>query len=98
VTVISSDPDKYQDDSVSPDVIRREQITWAEMQEELAKLSSHGTHLVAKGSSHYVQLDRPDMVISAIHNLVKEYRSKPVEPPPIPLGNLALRGGCRSLR
>jgi pimeloyl-ACP methyl ester carboxylesterase len=80
VTVISHDPDKPIVD-LSPEINRRAEATWAEMQMELTKLSSHGKHLVAKGSGHYVQTDRPDLVISSIHDLVEQCRSATVAAP-----------------
>jgi pimeloyl-ACP methyl ester carboxylesterase len=40
------------------------------MQEELARLSTRGTQTIAKNSGHYIQLDRPDVVIDAIRKMV----------------------------
>jgi hypothetical protein len=40
------------------------------MQEEMAHLSTRGTQTIAKNSSHYIQLDRPDAVIEAVRNVV----------------------------
>ncbi|MGA7382376.1 MAG: alpha/beta hydrolase [Terriglobales bacterium] len=76
VTVISHDPDKPIAD-LSPEINRRTEATWAEMQMELTELSSRGKHLVAKGSGHYVQMDRPDLVISSIHDVVEQCRLTP---------------------
>jgi hypothetical protein len=45
------------------------------MQEELAKLSTHGTQTIAKGSSHYIQLDRPDVVIEGVRSVVDQVRA-----------------------
>jgi hypothetical protein len=44
------------------------------MQEELAHLSTRGTQTVAKNSGHYIQLDRPELVIDAVRNIVQETR------------------------
>jgi hypothetical protein len=41
------------------------------MQEELSQLSVSGTRIVAKGSGHYIQDDRPDVVIQAVHEMVE---------------------------
>jgi pimeloyl-ACP methyl ester carboxylesterase len=75
VTVISSDPDKLYIDGLSPEITRKAAGVWAEMQMELTKLSSRSQHLLAQGSTHYVQTDRPDLVISSIHDLVERCRS-----------------------
>jgi pimeloyl-ACP methyl ester carboxylesterase len=71
--VISEDPDKpipgltLTDSKVS-------QQAWDQMQEELARLSSNATRLVALGSGHQIQQEKPDMVVAAIKTLVEQYR------------------------
>jgi hypothetical protein len=42
------------------------------MQEELSHLSTRGTRVIAKNSGHYIQLDRPDLVIDAVRNVVEQ--------------------------
>jgi pimeloyl-ACP methyl ester carboxylesterase len=37
---------------------------------DLAKLSRHGTQVVAEGSGHQVQIEAPDVVVDAIRNVV----------------------------
>jgi hypothetical protein len=44
---------------------------WEQMQEELSHLSAIGTRIVAKGSGHYIQNDRPDVVILEVHEMVE---------------------------
>jgi len=48
------------------------------MQEDLAHLSIRGTRLVAKNSSHYIQLDRPDVVVSAVRSVIDQAAHPPV--------------------
>ena len=38
---------------------------------QLASLSSNGKQVVVANSSHYIMVDRPDVVISAIHEVVE---------------------------
>jgi pimeloyl-ACP methyl ester carboxylesterase len=45
---------------------------WAQMQEELAALSSRSTHVTAEGCGHYVHLDDPKLVCQAIRDMVRE--------------------------
>ena len=45
------------------------------MQEELARLSTNGSRVVAIGSTHYVQIDRGDVVIAAIRRVLDAARS-----------------------
>jgi pimeloyl-ACP methyl ester carboxylesterase len=49
---------------------------WSDAQEALAHLSKNGK-LVVAGSGHYVQLEQPDLVISAIQQVVAAARSGP---------------------
>lgn len=50
------------------------------MQEELTRLSTHSTLVIAKGSGHYIQNDRPDIVIEAVHNVVDQARKNSAAP------------------
>ncbi len=47
---------------------------WSEYQRDLATLSTDSAYLVAEESGHYVQLDRPDLVVEAVTNIVKKIR------------------------
>ena len=44
--------------------------TWMQMQAELAGLSTAATHIVAAHGGHYLQRDEPDLVASAIRDLM----------------------------
>jgi pimeloyl-ACP methyl ester carboxylesterase len=71
LAVLSHDPDKPSAD-LPPDLARPTNDAWEKMQEELAHLSARGTQTIARGSSHYVQIDRPDVVIEAVHSVVTQ--------------------------
>ncbi|MCB1685265.1 MAG: alpha/beta hydrolase [Pseudomonadales bacterium] len=45
---------------------------WQIMQQELVALSSNSRHLVAERSGHVIQFEQPELVVSAITDLVKE--------------------------
>jgi pimeloyl-ACP methyl ester carboxylesterase len=49
----------------------RHEAAWAQMQDELAALSSDSKHLMAENAGHYVHLDEPDLVVKAIQDLVR---------------------------
>ncbi len=74
LAVLSHDPDKPVNE-LPADLAKPTSEAWEKMQEELAHLSTAGTQSIAKGSSHYIQLDRPDVVIEAIHSVVNQARS-----------------------
>jgi pimeloyl-ACP methyl ester carboxylesterase len=77
LVVLSRDPEKGAAPGlVPPELSRRFEDQWVEMQEELVRLSTNGSRVVATESTHYVQLDRPDLVIAAIRKVVEAARLK----------------------
>ena len=47
---------------------------WAQLQDELAALSSDSLHIHAERGGHYLQFDEPDLVIQAIREIVRRCR------------------------
>jgi pimeloyl-ACP methyl ester carboxylesterase len=45
-------------------------------QDEVAKLSSRGRHVVAANSGHWIPLDEPELVVEAIRSVLDELRSR----------------------
>lgn len=81
LAVLSHDPDKAAAD-IPPDLAKPTNQAWEKMQEELAHLSARGTHTIAKNSSHYIQMDRPDVVVDAVRSVVEQARTpQPVSMP-----------------
>ncbi len=74
LAVLSHDPDKPSAD-LPADLAKPTNDAWEKMQEELAHLSTRGTQTIAKNSSHYIQIDRPDVVIDAVRKVVEQARS-----------------------
>ena len=64
---------------LSPEVNQANEQTWQELQAELAKLSSRGRLIVAEDSGHYVQLERPQLVIDAIGEVVASCRNEQLQ-------------------
>jgi pimeloyl-ACP methyl ester carboxylesterase len=73
LAVLSHDPDKPSAD-LPPDLATPTNDAWEKMQEELAHLSTRGTQTIAKDSAHYIQIDRPDVVIEAVRGIVNQAR------------------------
>ena len=44
--------------------------TWLGYQNDLASLSDYSKHIIVEGSSHYIQRDKPQVVIDAIKEIV----------------------------
>jgi len=78
LVVLSHDPDKHSSE-LPEDIAKPTNDAWEKMQEELSHLSTRGTQVVAKNSGHYIQLDRPDVVIDAVRRVVDETK-QPVLP------------------
>lgn len=74
LAVLSHDPEKPSSE-LPADLAKAVNAEWETMQEELAQLSTRGTQAVAKNSAHYIQSDRPDLVIEAVHNVVNQARA-----------------------
>jgi pimeloyl-ACP methyl ester carboxylesterase len=79
LAVLSHDPDRPSSDLPS-DLAKPTNEAWEKMQEELAHLSTRGTQTVAKNSAHYIQVDRPDVVIEAIRRVVEQARQLQSQP------------------
>jgi len=74
LVVLSHDPGTPQPD-LPDDLVKPTNDAWQQMQTELAKLSTRGTQVIAKNSGHYIQLDRPDVVIEGIRSVVEQVRA-----------------------
>lgn len=74
LAVLSHDPDKPSSD-LPADLAKPVNDAWEKMQKELSQLSTRGTQVVAKNSSHYIQVDRPDVVIDAVRGVVDQVRA-----------------------
>jgi pimeloyl-ACP methyl ester carboxylesterase len=73
LVVLSHDPNTPQPD-LPEDLVRPTNDAWEKMQEELARLSTRATQVIAKNSGHYIQFDRPERVIEAIRQVVDATR------------------------
>ncbi|MGB7599149.1 MAG: alpha/beta fold hydrolase [Candidatus Sulfotelmatobacter sp.] len=81
LAVLSHDPDVPVPE-IPADLVKPMNVAWEQMQDELAHLSTRGTRIIAKNSSHYIQLDRPEVVVEAIRSVVDQARnSQPVPEP-----------------
>ncbi len=74
LAVLSHDPDKPSSE-LPPDLATPTNDVWEKMQEELAHLSTRGSQMIAKNSAHYIQIDRPDVVVDAVRKVVEQARA-----------------------
>jgi pimeloyl-ACP methyl ester carboxylesterase len=73
LAVLSEDPDQPQPD-LPEDLLKPASDAWQQMQTELAQLSTRSTRVIAKNSGHFIQFDRPDVVIEAVRKIVNQAR------------------------
>jgi pimeloyl-ACP methyl ester carboxylesterase len=66
-----------QDPTRDPSEISR---VWNQMQEDLKKLSTRSRRIIAKGSTHYVQLDRPDLIEREMPLFIAQIRGTAGQP------------------
>lgn len=74
LVVISSDTDMGF--SVDPNENTRANLVFRMLQKEMAAESPNGSYLIAKNSSHYVQIDKPEIVTGAIADVVNAARQR----------------------
>jgi len=55
---------------------RSYQKVWIAMHEALAHLSSRGVHRIIKGSRHHIQLDKPQAVIDAVDEVLRQLHAE----------------------
>jgi pimeloyl-ACP methyl ester carboxylesterase len=72
LAVLSHDPDKVSFPNNLTDPINR---AWDEMQTELSRLSTRGSHEVVKGAGHDIGIDAPNAVVSAIRGVFDQARA-----------------------
>jgi pimeloyl-ACP methyl ester carboxylesterase len=75
LVVLSHDP-KVNDFGglFSPADLVKAEGAWAEMQEELRGPSSRSKRIVAKGSNHWVQIYRPELIVAIVHEILNNSR------------------------
>ena len=57
-----------------PEVSKGNAVVWNQMQEEAKGLSSQSRRIIAKGSDHYVQIDRADLINKEVPAFVEQVR------------------------
>ncbi|MGA8740158.1 MAG: alpha/beta hydrolase [Terracidiphilus sp.] len=61
ILIFSQDPDKPME-QLPPALSQQVPAIWNGMQEDIKKLSTRSRRIIAKGSAHYIQVDRPELV------------------------------------
>ncbi len=75
ILIFSQDPDVKQP-GVSEDLRVRMSAVWYRLHEDLKRLSTRSRRIVAKGSTHYVQIDRVDLVNREVPLFIRRLRGE----------------------
>jgi pimeloyl-ACP methyl ester carboxylesterase len=73
ILILSRDP-KVLPSNWPAEVAKENAVVWNQMQEEAKGLSAHSRRIIARGSDHYVQLDRADLVNKEVAAFVLQFR------------------------
>jgi pimeloyl-ACP methyl ester carboxylesterase len=83
ILVFTSDPDvmdKILSTIYTPENVKKSDHVWDALQEALKHLSSNGRRIIAKGSGHYVEVDRSDLINREVPIFIQQVRSGTVPP------------------
>src|SRR5579862_138437 len=75
ILIFSQDPDSPAPE-LSVKTAKQVSVIWNEMQEDLKRLSTHSRRIIAKGSGHFVFLDRSELFDQEVANFIGEVRGK----------------------
>jgi pimeloyl-ACP methyl ester carboxylesterase len=78
LVVVSQDPDRPKPGWDAQSIAA--QPIWNRLQESLKSLSPQSRRVIARGSAHHVMIDRPDVVVTAIRQVVTDIREHKQDP------------------
>lgn len=76
--IISQDPDRPKNGWDAQSIAQ--QPMWSQLQDNLKRLSPHSRRIIAKLSGHHVMIDRPDVVIDGIQQVITDIRRHEFDP------------------
>jgi pimeloyl-ACP methyl ester carboxylesterase len=78
ILIFSHDPAKSM--STENASQKKVEAAWSQMQEDLKKLSTRSRRIIAKNSSHYIQIDRPDLIEKEVPLFIQQIRGTAPQP------------------
>jgi pimeloyl-ACP methyl ester carboxylesterase len=70
LTVLTAGQDEWED-GFPPEVASRYEQLWLALQRELAGRSTQSTHLIVNESGHCIHVEQPQVVLDAIHGMLR---------------------------
>jgi pimeloyl-ACP methyl ester carboxylesterase len=80
VLILSQDPAKVLSQKHPLRQMVDMEGAWSQMQEDLKKLSTHSRRIIARGSTHAVQIDRPDLIGKEVPLFIEQIRGSAPQP------------------
>jgi hypothetical protein len=83
ILVFTSDDNAMDADNPGPfrpDAVKKVHAIWYGMQEDLKHLSDNSRRIIAKGSDHYVEVDRADLINQEVPVFIQQVRAGTVSP------------------
>jgi pimeloyl-ACP methyl ester carboxylesterase len=80
ILILSEDPEHSPPSDIPPQAAKSVSKIWNEMQEDLKNLSTRSRRIIARGSGHYVQIDRASLLNEEVTNFIKQIRGDMPEP------------------
>lgn len=74
IIVLTAEPSIPQSDGITPELAGQLRDLRLELQGELASLSSNSDHRVIYGVGHFIQVDEPEAMISAVRGVLAAVR------------------------
>jgi pimeloyl-ACP methyl ester carboxylesterase len=68
------DPEKLKSKGINEEQERQFQSAWKELHDDETTWSSHSRHEILTDSDHYIQFDRPDIVVKAVREVITDVR------------------------
>lgn len=80
VLIFSQDPNGHRPPQIPENLWKEFTAIWNQMQENLKSLSTRSRRIIAKGSSHYVQVDRADLIKREVPIFIEQIRGAAPQP------------------
>jgi pimeloyl-ACP methyl ester carboxylesterase len=84
ILVLTEDPQSMINMKLPPpytrDFMEKIAVAWEAMQEDLKHLSTNDRRIIAKGSTHFVEVDRADLVNREVPIFIQQVRSGQISP------------------
>ena len=75
ILIISQDPDRHQPGWGPQNMT--ETLTWGDLQEQMKSLSACSQRIIARSSGHHVMIDRPEVIVRNLRDLVQHQKKNP---------------------